>query len=96
MSFYGVGLNAAVNKVHLEIKLKLASLHGGSALRRLAKVFQEFDKNQNGFLDFYEFEQALRDLGIFYKKIDSQALFNYYDKNKDGQISYTEFVDNFR
>ena len=78
------------------MKLEIASKHGGVGLRKLAAAFQDFDSNRNGFLDFREFEKALNSLGLFYRKIDSQALFNFYDCNKDGQISYMEFVSKFR
>jgi len=96
MSFYGVGINVAVERIQLQLKLELASKHGGLGIRKLAYTFLQYDKNGNGFLDFSEFEDALKSLGLFYKKIDSQALFKFYDKNGDGQISYFEFADSLR
>jgi hypothetical protein len=39
MSFYGVGLNSAVERLQLQIKFNLSSLHGGLALRKLEKAF---------------------------------------------------------
>ena len=50
------------------------------------------DANGNKALDVSEFEQALGAFGLFPKKVELQALMKYYDLNKDGSISYEEFL----
>lgn len=54
------------------------------------------DANGNKVLDISEFEQALAAFGLFPKKVELQALMKYYDINKDGNISYDEFVSGLR
>lgn len=56
----------------------------------------ESDRDNSGFLSKQEFECALNSIGVFFKNCDATALFLYYDKNRDGQISYNEFLDAFR
>ena len=96
MSFYGVGINSAVERLQLQIKFNLSSLHGGMALRKLERAFDQANTTGGDRIDFYVFEDALRKVGIFYGKIDSQALFNFYDTRGDGSICYKEFLESLK
>lgn len=65
-------------------------------MRSLKHIFKRMDANGNKSLDISEFEQALAAFGVFPKKVEIQALMKFYDINKDGNISYDEFVSGLR
>jgi len=73
----------------------------------LANIFSRADKSGNGKLNQNEFEAALNEFGydrnffnslysIFLKIVEIQALMKLYDKNGDGSISFTEFIEGLR
>lgn len=81
----------------LNIKFKLAiQTKGGIGVRSLKQIFNRMDTNGNKALDVSEFEQALGAFGLFPKKVELQALMKYYDINKDGNISYEEFLSGLK
>jgi Ca2+-binding EF-hand superfamily protein len=47
-------------------------------------------------LDKLEFEEMLSKLGIFMTTQELTAVYNQFDKNHDGQISYDEFINTVR
>jgi len=59
----------------------------------MRKVFKAHDFNGNGKLDLAEFEEALAEFGLFPKIVDLKALHQFYDLDKDGQISYAELIN---
>jgi len=91
MALYGVGLNVAVEKIVLDLKLHIAK-SGGASLKNLQKIFEKSDNNGNHLLSLKEFEKALAAFGFFPKVVDLQALLKYYDRNGDGNIDFEEFV----
>jgi hypothetical protein len=56
--------------------------------RYAEKLFKEADKNRNGFLDEQEFKVVQQA-----DKILKNADFAYFDDNKDGRVSHTEFIE---
>ena len=72
---------------------------GGDAL----KVMQSVDLDGNGTIDFDEFCRALERFGLHMKesrkgvgglsRSEAQALFDKYDSDGSGYLSYTEFAD---
>mmetsp|Transcript_1949 Transcript_1949/g.231 ORF Transcript_1949/g.231 Transcript_1949/m.231 type:complete len:115 (+) Transcript_1949:1005-1349(+) len=50
------------------------------------------DNNGDKHLDNYEFEWGLRENGHVLSPMDLDRLFRYFDKNRDGRISYDEFL----
>ena len=95
MAFYGVGMDASIQKINFDFRLALKK-KGGIGIRSLAIVFRNFDTNGNKKLDSKEFEAALAQVGIFPTKIDLQALLSYYDLDGDGNITYEEFLRGLR
>jgi len=93
---YGVGLDTLVERLNLDIKFRLTSKYGNKGLRVLYKVIGDHDMDKSGDLDHEEFIKALNYIGIFCKKHEQTALFQYYDKNNDGRINYDEFLNSFR
>jgi hypothetical protein len=53
-----------------------------------AKLFNEADRNHDGYLDAKEFE-AIRKADPMFKDADM----GYFDDNRDGRVSRSEFVD---
>lgn len=62
----------------------------------LRLVFQEFDTNNNGFIDVDEMESALIKAGKQVSKSECEAILAKVDKNGDGQISFEEFQSVFK
>lgn len=50
------------------------------------------DWNRNNSLDPVEFKYALRDYGVKISDLEVTAIVKYFDKNKDGKISFDEFL----
>ena len=59
----------------------------------LIEAFRTFDLNKNGFVSVEEMETVLKQMGEKYKHKDVVALAGKYDRSKDGQLDYTEFID---
>jgi len=91
MALYGVGLNVAVERIILDLKLHIAKSNQAS-LKNLQRIFEKADANGNHRLSLKEFEKALANFGFFPKVVDLQALLKHYDTNGDGQIDFDEFI----
>ncbi|OMJ92485.1 hypothetical protein SteCoe_4720 [Stentor coeruleus] len=59
----------------------------------LHQAFMIVDKDRNGFITIDEFQSILQSHGIFATSKDLQNLLHKYDKNHDGKVSYSEFVE---
>jgi Ca2+-binding EF-hand superfamily protein len=59
----------------------------------LHSAFVAVDRNRNGFITIEEFQNVLQSHGIFATSKDLQALIEKYDKNRDGRVTYSEFVE---
>ncbi|OMJ89682.1 hypothetical protein SteCoe_8134 [Stentor coeruleus] len=71
------------------IRQRMSNLPGFS----LYQAFIALDKDKNGFITMNEFQSVLQSQGIIVYGKDLQGLMEKYDKNKDGRVSYSEFVD---
>ena len=60
----------------------------------LARAFQRFDSDVSGKLCIEELKQALQDIDIPADEIYVDSLFKALDKNKDGSVELTEWLDN--
>merc|ERR1740124_1799704 len=65
-------------------------------IKRMRKVFDEFDKDSNDYIDADEFSVACEQLG-FPKPSDDDLdqLFKTVDKDQNGKITFDEFTDIF-
>lgn len=95
MAFYGVPLEVLVRELNIKFKLAIQT-KGGIGVRSLKHIFKRMDTNGNKSLDISEFEQALAAFGLFPKKVELQALMKFYDVNRDGSVSYEEFLTGLR
>jgi Ca2+-binding EF-hand superfamily protein len=55
-------------------------------------AFQTLDQSGDGYITPDEFQGVLRASGFRASRNDLQALMERYDKNRDGKVSYSEFV----
>lgn len=69
---------------------------GGHGIRGLGIVFRRMDNNGDRHLDRYEFEWGLRENGHVLSPMDLDRLFRYFDRNRDGRVSYDEFLRGLR
>lgn len=58
-------------------------------------LFLKCDKDHNGALDKGELTKVLKKLGHKCKKADVDVIFDAYDKDRDGSIDLTEFMELF-
>ena len=71
-----------------KLEEKLSNL----SLRTLKKAFANFDRNGNGLLDLDELSVGIGFYLNGVEKSDIKQLVKKYDANKDGTISYEEFL----
>ena len=57
----------------------------------MATAFKFFDINQNGDISFNEFRLGCENLGIKFTSKELRQVFEYMDKQKEGQINYKKF-----
>ena len=62
-------------------------------LFNIYEAFKALDKNNIGFFSLEEFRELLLSHGIYASSKDVANLVSRYDKNQDGKISYSEFVN---
>lgn len=78
-----------------EIKKSLIDLcrqRSANGLRGLRRMFKVMDRNGNGSLSPVEFKYAMRDYGLKLSEIEVTQIVKYFDTNKDGAISFDEFL----
>ena len=78
-----------------EIKSKVIALckkRSANGLRGLRSMFRAMDRNGNGSLSPVEFKYAMRDYGMNFSEIEVTQIVKHFDTNKDGQLSFDEFL----
>ena len=56
-------------------------------------AFTAVDADRNGYITRDEFRGILREYGFFATETEIQWLVDRYDRNRDGRITYSEFVE---
>ncbi|CAG9319367.1 unnamed protein product [Blepharisma stoltei] len=90
------GLFVKVMKLLLENESVAESLRQQLERRpyfSISEAFQCVDKDRNGFITFDEFQVLLGDYGIYVTRKDVENLMERYDKDRDGRVSYSEFLN---
>ena len=64
----------------------------GNGIRGLKVMFRAIDRDRNNSVDPTEFKYAMRDYGIKISDDEVSAVVKYFDTNKDGKISFDEFL----
>ena len=83
-------------RLHLETENVAESLRHRLARRpsfSMREAFQAVDRDRNGYITYNEFQALLEQHGIFASVKDVESLLDRYDKDKDGRVSYSEFLD---
>lgn len=83
-------------RVHLSVEASAENLRRRLIRRpgfNASDAFTAVDQDRDGFITRDEFRGILREYGIFATETEIVWLVDRYDRNKDGRISYTEFVE---
>ena len=62
----------------------------------LSEAFASFDKNHDGRISKNEFVQVFREMGVGLNKDQLDELWNTMNSDRDGYISYVEFISQFK
>ena len=74
---------------------KLSS-RGARGIIGLQKQFKIMDDDRSMDLDPYEFKKAIKDFRVGISDKDIDRLFNIFDRDRSGKISYDEFLRSVR
>ena len=90
----------AVNSVKRNIKMfgsfgERSNSYGlrPDQLHEVQTAFHQFDGNRNGFITADELRQCLQRFHIQYNDFDIQRVLSEMDANRDGQVSYDEYMN---
>mmetsp|Transcript_28613 Transcript_28613/g.45923 ORF Transcript_28613/g.45923 Transcript_28613/m.45923 type:complete len:376 (+) Transcript_28613:76-1203(+) len=62
------------------------------ATRELKKVFHKYDPDGSGALSWFEFDKALKDMGVNINGDELEHLMEIFDADGDGELYWGEFV----
>ena len=74
-----------------KLRVKLAS-RGANGLLGMARMFRIMDDDDSKSLDMNEFKKAMRDLALMMTELEVKQLFQLFDRDGGGNISYDEFM----
>jgi len=91
VSLSKVGVSG-VKRLELSIRQKIDQRTTGGPMA-LRKAFKFFDTDASGDIDPDEFYAAMHAFGLEFTEDQVLALFGYYDVDRDGSLSYYEFIE---
>ena len=56
-------------------------------------TFNALDKDHNGYITSMEFAEMLKQFSVPFNLKDLQSIMQKFDKNNDGRVSYSEFIE---
>ncbi|KAK9532099.1 hypothetical protein VZT92_009502 [Zoarces viviparus] len=78
-------------------RLRLQCLsRGSSGIKGLGRTFKIMDDNESRSLDLKEFLKGLSDYGVLMEKQEATALFQHFDRDRNGTIDFDEFLITLR
>jgi Ca2+-binding EF-hand superfamily protein len=88
--------DAALDVLEEQIRGKLETLTGFASVEarqlKMTRIFKKVDKDKSGKLTLKEFEAAMASLCFTGVKTQLAKLFERYDEEDDGTVSYEEFI----
>merc|ERR1719359_695583 len=78
-----------------KIKAHLLKYHPGG-LSPLILAFKQLDKEGRGFITHREYVWGLKQCGLRLGTQEIDNLINFFDSNRDGRVTYTEFLLHIR
>lgn len=81
-------LEMIVNKTKAQLFAK-----GTDNICQLQGTFDAHDADKSGSLNSLEFEKFMNALGVFLARQELRNLYDNFDHDKNGQVSYCEFVN---
>eukprot|EP00981_Chlorochromonas_danica_P003278 scaffold634_cov185-Ochromonas_danica.AAC.15 len=76
----------------LDIFRESLRARGASGIFGLSRKFKIIDDNNNGQLDLKEFTKAIGEHALGWSAAQIKAVFDFFDKDKSGSISFDEFL----
>lgn len=74
-----------------EIKAKILE-RSQTGIADLQKIFEAMDERGDGQLDCDDFRWGLIDFGISLTKMEAMTVLENFDKDKNGTVSFSEFL----
>jgi Ca2+-binding EF-hand superfamily protein len=81
------GIKSLMQRLRAEL-----SEHGARGYHGLQRKFRIMDDDNNGNLSLGEFKKGIRELGLNLVDSEMRALFDHFDFDSSGQISYDAFI----
>lgn len=94
MAFFGVELNAQVNRLVGQIKLTLNKNKYYPNFRTIYRSFVGFDPQQSGVVTIEQLDKVLQQNGIFFKKFQLQAIQKAF--SHDDRVNWFGFMSILR
>ena len=69
---------------------------GSDGIHSIGRVMRIMDDNKNKKLSQQEFRNGLADYGVRMNPVEVSELFNFFDKDRSGSISFDEFLVGLR
>lgn len=69
---------------------------GIRGLLGLARLFRIMDIDNSQTLNYYEFTKVFNDARLHFDDDDTQVVFNFFDRRRDGHIQYSELLNAIR
>ena len=89
--------DASIDLLEDQIRGKLETLTGFGSVEarqlKMTRLFKKYDKDKSGKLNQEEFGAAMAALCFTGVKTQLEKLFDRYDTEDDGTVSYTEFIN---
>ena len=91
----GASAQVPVEKVLARLKDQL-SKRGARGIIGLGRKFRIMDDDGSKSLDMEEFKKGMKECDLALTRQEVIALFNFFDKDRDGAIRYEEFIGGLR
>ena len=79
-----------------EANLEEFDRKANSVYQNVANIFQSFDRDRSGTVDYNEFREAIQTIAPqLVTEVDILRMFKDADRNKNGEVAYNEFVEAF-